>query len=153
MVEAMNNCGCYHLFAPEKARVEEIIPQSFQFDAFVPQWLPALPSGKRLGLRVSSGWHQAQRLLALEDPPDPVPYDLVPYEALEALPHEDGRRESLFDATGIAKGSERTERLILFSMGIPDIGSMRQRGHHAIELIGRGYFDDPLLFDQNFSFK
>jgi hypothetical protein len=153
MVDVMNNCGCYHLFAPAKARVEQIISQPLQFDAFVPQWLPALPSGKRLGLRVSSGWHQVQRLVSLEDPPDPVPYDLVPYEALEALPHEDGRKESLFDARGIAKGSERTERFILFSMGIPDIGSMRQRGHHATELIGRVLFDDPLLFDRNFLFK
>jgi len=153
MVDVMNNCGCYHLFAPEKARVKQIISQALQFDAFVPQWLPALSPGKHLGLRVSSGWHQVERLLSLEEPPEPVPYDLVPYEVLEALPHEDGRKESLFDATGIAKGSERTERIILFSMGIPDIGSMRQRGHHAIELIGRVHFDDPLLFDQNFLFK
>jgi hypothetical protein len=153
MVDVMNNCGCYHLFAPDQARVEQVLSQPLQFDAFVPQWLPTLPSGKRLGLRVSSGWHQVQRLLSLEERPDPVPYDLVPYEILETLPHEDGRRESLFDATGIAKGSERKERIILFSMGIPDIGSMRQRGHHAIELIGRVHFDDPLLFDRNFLFK
>jgi hypothetical protein len=153
MVDVMNNCGCYHLFAPEKARVEQILSQPLQFDAFVPQWLPDLSSGKHLGLRASSGWHQVERLLSLEELPDPVPYDLVPYEVLETLPHEDGRRESLFDATGVAKGSERTERIILFSMGIPDIGSMRQRGHHAIELIGRVHFDDPLLFNRNFLFK
>jgi hypothetical protein len=30
---------------------------------------------------------------------------------------------------------------------------MRQRGHHAIELIGRAHFDDPHLFDQSFTFK
>jgi hypothetical protein len=30
---------------------------------------------------------------------------------------------------------------------------MRQRGHHAIELIGRGHFDDPDLFNQSFLFK
>ncbi len=153
MVDIMNNCGCYHLFAPEKGRVEQILSQPWQFEAFVPQGLPALPSGKRLGLRVSSGWHQVQRLISLEGMPDAVPYDLVPYEVLETLAHEDGRRESIFDATGIAKGTERVERLVLFSMGIPDIGSMRQRGHHAIELIGQAYFDDPLLFDQNFRFK
>lgn len=69
------------------------------------------------------------------------------------LPHEDGRAESIFDARGVAKGSERVERFILFSMGIPSVGSMRQRGHHAIELIGRVHFDDPDLFDQSFIFK
>jgi hypothetical protein len=38
-------------------------------------------------------------------------------------------------------------------MGIHKIGSMRQRGHHAIELIGRSQFDDPTLFDESFVFK
>ena len=33
-------------------------------------------------------------------------------------------------------------------MGIVDIGSMRQRGHHAIKLVGREHFDDPDLFDE-----
>jgi hypothetical protein len=37
-------------------------------------------------------------------------------------------------------------------MGIPDIGSMRQRGHHAIRLVGQAYFDDPLLFEKSFEF-
>jgi hypothetical protein len=85
-------------------------------------------------------------------PVDYVPYDLLPYDLLEALPHEDGQTESIFDGNGIAKGSERPERFILFSMGIPSIGSMRQRGHHAIELIGRTHFDDPGLFDRYFIF-
>ena len=38
-------------------------------------------------------------------------------------------------------------------MGIPDVGSMRQRGHHAIKLVGRAYFDDPLLFEKSFEFN
>jgi hypothetical protein len=29
---------------------------------------------------------------------------------------------------------------------------MRQRGHHAIKLVGREHFDDPELFDKNFEF-
>jgi hypothetical protein len=85
--------------------------------------------------------------------PNSSPYTLMPYGVLEALPHKDGQTESIFSSKGIAKGSERIERFILFSMGIRAIGSMRQRGHHAIELIGRVHFDDPDLFDQNFVFK
>jgi hypothetical protein len=77
----------------------------------------------------------------------------VPYDVLEVLPHQGGRTESIFNSEGIAKGSGRIERLILFSMGIPSVGSMRQRGHHAIELIGKDHFDNPYLFDQNFVFK
>ena len=153
MLDAMNNCGCYHFFAPVKERVEQIASKPFKPDPFVPQWLPTLPSGNRQGIRVSSGWHQVERLLAIGESFDSTPYELTPYSILEALPHENGRTESIFDSKGIAKGSERVERFILFSMGVPKIGSMRQRGHHAIELISRTHFDDPSLFDQNFIFK
>jgi hypothetical protein len=30
---------------------------------------------------------------------------------------------------------------------------MRQRGHHAIKLVGRAHFDDPQLFDESFEFN
>jgi hypothetical protein len=66
MLDAMNNCGCYHFFAPVKERVEQIVSKPFKPDPFVSQWLPTLPSGNRQGIRVSSGWHQVERLLALK---------------------------------------------------------------------------------------
>jgi hypothetical protein len=153
MVDVMMDCGCYHFFAPEKERVDRIVSKPFRFDPFVAQWLPTLSPGKRLGIRINSGWHQVERLIALGEPPDSISYELVPFDVLETLSHEDGRTESIFDARGIVKGSERLERFILFSMGIPSVGSMRQRGHHAIELIGRVHFDAPDLFDENFVFK
>jgi len=149
----LNDCGCYHFFAPQQERVDRILSKPFQFSPLVPQWLPEIPPGESLGIRINSGWHQVQRLLSLEEPPGSTPYALTPYALLERLPHGDHRRESLFDARGIVKGSERVERLILFSMGIPSVGSMRQRGHHAIELVGRAHFDDPFLFDERFVFK
>jgi len=153
MVDVQNNCGCYHLFAPNRKRVDRILSRPLMFDAMVPQWLPSVSSGERLGIRTSSGWHQVQRVISVKEAPDPISYELLPYEILETLPHEDDRTESIFDANGVGKGSERVERFILFSMGIPSVGSMRQRGHHAIELIGRVHFDDPGLFDKNFLFK
>jgi hypothetical protein len=153
MWDVMMDCGCYHLFAPEEDRVERIISEPCQFDPFVPQWLPAVGSEKRTGIRIMSGWHQVQRLIAIEEAFDSIPYELVPYDILEALPQEGSRTKSIFDGKGIVRGSERVERFILFSMGIPSIGSMRQRGHHAIELIGRVLFDDPNLFDESFIFK
>ena len=153
MVDVMNNCGCYHFFSPQTERVHRVVYKRFRLDPFVPQWLPTIPPEKRLGLRVNSGWHQVERLLATAPPPDAVRYKLAPYEALEALPREDGRSESMFNARGIAKGSDRIEPLILFSMGIPSVGSMRQRGNHPIALTGRVHFDDPYLFEENFIFK
>jgi hypothetical protein len=153
MVDIVNDCGCYHLFVPDKEHVDRIITKPLRFDPFVPQWLPDVPPGQRLGVRLNSGWHQVQRLIAAKDYLEPIPYELLPYDILEVLPREDGRTESIFNSKGIAKCSKRIERYILFSMGIPEIGSMRQRGHHAIELIGRVQFDDPDLFDESFVFK
>src|SRR4030043_1031834 len=118
MGEAMNNCGCYHLFAPDRERIDRILSRPLMFDAMVPQSLPEISTGDRLGIRINSGWHQVQRLISVKEAPDPVPYELVPYEVLEALPHEDGRTESIFNEHGIAKGSERGGRFLLFSRGI-----------------------------------
>ena len=153
MVDVVSDCGCYHFFSPDRGRVDHAVSRPLRFEPFVAQWLPAIPSGERLGIRINSGWHQVQRLISVGDLPNSIPYPLVPYDVLEALPHEEGRTESIFNSKGIAKGSERVERFILFSMGIPSVGSMRQRGHHAIELIGRDHFDNPYLFDENFVFK
>lgn len=152
MVDVMNNCGCYHFFAPAKDRVAQIISRPSRTDPFVPQWLPAVPAGNHLGVRITSGWHRAVRLLSVEEVAESIPYELLPYDHLKTLLHEKDGTESLFDRTGIVKGSERPERFILFSMGIPHIGSMREHGHHAIDLINRVTFDDPHLFDQNFVF-
>ncbi len=81
-----------------------------------------------------------------------LPYRLVAYDRLEMLPHSENHYESIFNSRGIAKDSERIEFLIFFPMGIPDVGSMRQRGHHAVKLVGRSHFEDPNLFDDNFEF-
>ena len=87
------------------------------------------------------------------DTPAPgIGYALKPYETLETLPDESGRHRSIFDRNGIVYGSGRIEPLLFFSMGIPEVGSMRQRGHHAIRLVGRAHFDDPLLFDATFDY-
>lgn len=153
MVDIQNNCGCYHFFVTARDRIEQLRSKPFQFDALILQDLPEVSGHQRLGILINSGWHQPQRLFPVSETPHSIFYELRPYDLLESLPHEDGRRESLFDEKGIAKGSQRVERFLLFSMGIPSIGSMRQRGHHATELIGRTHFDDPYLFDKNLIFK
>jgi len=153
MVDGMNNCGCYHFFSPPEERVDHVIPRSSGFDPFLPQWLPLIPAKDRLGILLNSGWHQVERLLAVNGSTPSAAYKLLPYSTLEALPGEEGKNESIFDAQGIVKSSDRVERFILFSMGIPRIGAMRQRGHHAIEFFGRDHFDNPDLFEENFVFK
>lgn len=152
LVDLMNNCGCYHFFVPRRRHIKTIREIPLAVDPFVPAWMPSGFPENRLQLRVNSGWHQVQHVGTDEPAEVSRVYTLVPYEELEMLPHEAGRTQSIFDADGIARDSERIEPLIFFSMGIPAVGSMRQRGHHAIKLVGRAYFDDPLLFEQSFEF-
>jgi hypothetical protein len=153
MVDVMNNCGCYHFFSPKRQTVLQLKSRPFRLAPFVPQWLPEVSPGERLGIRVNSGWHQVERLLPVKSSDNSVEYDLIPYSLLESLPDRSGNRRSMFDERGIVVGTERIEPLIFFSMGIPSIGSMRQKGHHAIELTGHDHFDDPLLFEKNFVLK
>lgn len=153
VADMMNNCGCYHSFWPRQDLVQGPRPGLPGLGPFAPGFLPVLFHGDRLGVRVSSGRHQVQGLFAAAQQPDQTPYELIPYEILEALPRDEESTESVFDAHGILKGSERAEQFLLFSMGIPRIGSMRQRGHHAIDFFDRVHFDDPDLLDRSFVFR
>jgi len=154
MADIMNTCGCYHVFVPEEQALDHVIAKRLKLDPFVPQWLPEVAPNERLGIRVMSGWHQVERVFAHEPLQNPIFYELSPYDVLESLPRGDGSYESMFNEDGIVKGSNRRrEEVLFFSMGIPWVASMRQRGRHPIALVGRDYFDDPRLFDKNFVFK
>ncbi|NTW67856.1 MAG: hypothetical protein HGB21_16350 [Nitrospirae bacterium] len=153
MIDLMNNCGCYHVFIPAKDRVVRTIRRYYENDPFAPQGLPEIEAGQSPAVRIMSGWHQVQRILALAPPREGIPYALIPYDTLESLDHPAGHRASIFNADGIAKGSERVERFIFFPTGIPSIGSMRQRGHHAITLSEKTCFDEPELFEHYFVFR
>ena len=150
MADIMNNCGCYHLFVPKKGLIKGIRKKTLAIDAFSPQVLPASFPALPLRVRVISGWHQVARVYTAQDNNRFLFYELLPYDVLESLPHTNGQHESVFNDRGIMKGSERIEPLLLFSMGVPKVGYMRQRGNHAISLVGREHFDDPYLFEKNF---
>ena len=152
MVDIMNNCGCYHFYVPRKEKVQKILPVPMAIDAFVPTWLPDSFPQKRLAVRLKSGWHQVENIGTDSVSAGSIFYKLMPYSELETLPRDGHANESMFTSTGIGKNSERIEPLLFFPMGIPDIGSMRQRGHHAVKFIGRAHFDDPYLFDEHFEF-
>ena len=153
MVDIMNNCGCYHFYVPRKEIVQQIRPVPMAIDAFVPSWLPDGFPQKRLTIRVNSGWHQVEKISAAKMPSDLITYKMLPYQRLEILKRIDGTHESMFTARGIGKFSERIESDLFISMGIPKVGRMRQRGHHATKFVGRAHFDDPYLFDKHFEFN
>jgi hypothetical protein len=152
MADAMNNCGCYYFFIPRKAYIKEIIEKPNDFEPLIPAWLPDNFPAERIHLRINSGWHQIQHIQTGGIPAETISYEFLPYDALESLPRENGLRESVFTSEGIMKNSSRIEPYIFFSMGIPNIGFMRQRGHHAIKMVGREHFTNPNLYDNNFIF-
>jgi hypothetical protein len=154
MVDVMNSCGCYHFFIPDRQKVAAVIKREHDFEPLVPAWLPDKVPPKRIDLMVNSGWHQVQHVGAAGPDNDrAIAYRLVPYAVLESLPREDGSTASVFTPEGIMKDSWRIEPYIFFSMGIPKVGYMRQRGHHAIKMVGREHFTNPHLFDDNFVFS
>ncbi len=153
MLDIMNNCGCYHFFVPNQSRISRVQTPLVGLDPLVPAWLPGHFPDRRLQLMVSSGWHQVQHIAAGNTVEEAVPYELRPYHELEMLADENGQHHSMFNTDGIAWGSDRVEPALFFSMGIPNVGSMRQRGHHAIKMVGRAHFDDPQLFDNTFEYR
>ena len=104
-------------------------------------------------MRINSGWHQVQKLSARQGADGMIASELRPYDELESLARPDDGFESVFTPNGILKDSSRIEPYIFFSMGIPKVGYMRQRGHHAIKLVGRGHFTDTDIYDRYFDFK
>ena len=153
MLDIMNNCGCYHFFVPDRNRIRHARSIALELDPLVPAWLPTSFPESRLALKVNSGWHQVQHILHDTVQGSSQNYRLRPYRELEMLPDENGQHRSIFNPDGIVWGSQRIEPVFFFSMGIPDIGAMRQRGHHAIKLIGRAHFDHPQLFDNTFEYR
>ncbi len=153
MLDIMNNCGCYHFFVPNAEFVQSVKELDFEIDPLVPKWLPKFDNDSPLLFRVNSGWHQVEHIASEKLPTDSLSYELVPYKALEALPTPQGNTVNLFDEEGIMKESYRIEPYIFFSMGIPKVGYMRQRGNHPIKMLGRDHFDNPLLFNRNFTFN
>jgi hypothetical protein len=153
MADIMNNCGCYYFYIPRRDEVKEIYPSPDKLYPFVPTFMPEEFPAERISLRVNSGWHQIEHVYTGPMPINASVYQLLPYETLESLPHPDGNRESVFTSEGIMKDSKRIEPYIFFSMGIPKVGYMRQRSHHAIKMVGRSHFTDTDIYDRYFTFE
>lgn len=150
LIDLMNSCGCYHAAFPGPQMKVKPREEGLKPGLFSPIPLPKDAEDGFLRLRINSGWHQITQISDQSHASDQTrPYQLRPYEELEALPVQDHYR-SLFRPDGVARGSERIEYLLLFSLGVPDVGSMRQRGNHPISLIGRDHFDDPDFLERYF---
>lgn len=155
LIDIMNNCGCYHFFVPHRQRMKSIIPAPFEFDPLVIDFLPEAFPEKAISIRLNAGWHQVEDIgVAPDEKKGKIKtYRLLPYEILEALPQENGETQSMFDMDGIGVGSDRIEPWLFFSMGIPRVGAMRQRGRHPVKMLGKLHFDDPKIIEKSFIYN
>jgi hypothetical protein len=148
LYDSIHPCGCYHQFFPATALRLRPETADLPEPPLVPQAAPALSPGRRVVIRLSSGKHYIQRVYT--DVTIGSVYVWEDYQALYAVPDGD-RRRSLFTADGLVPGTERAERWLLWPMGIPSPGAMRERGRQATAFLGRRHFDDPELLEKLFA--
>ena len=148
--DVIHNCGCYHIvFARENMR--QVKQDDFWQEPLLVLPLPvASDENRKLVLSFASGNHYLSQVRYTLPGHADKQYSLADYDRLRQLPFGNATSRSMFDARGLVPGSERSERWVLWPMGVLEPGAMRQWGHHAIAFIGKRYFDDPFLWEKNF---
>lgn len=151
LYDAMHNCGCYHMAFPG-AKLNPRERQSlWQEPLMVPARAPVPARGERIRIRIEQGSHYIQALEAVEDHPGTLSYSFADYNELRSLPAPGDGQRSMFDQRGLVPGTERLERWLLWPMGVPEPGAMRQWGTHATAFVGKRHFDDPDLIGRYFT--
>jgi hypothetical protein len=144
--DSIHPCGCYYLLFPgEGVRVAQ--PADGSEPILSPMPIPRSPPGARLAIRLAARTHFIQGVAWERDAMTATTYGWRAYDELRSLSAPNGGRRSLFDADGLVAASARPERFLLWPMGVPSPGAMRQWGTHAIAFLGRRHFDDPRLLE------
>lgn len=147
--DSIHACGCYHRVFPAQPLEQRPLNDWRQEPLLFPQ--AVVPPGP-VALRLASGTHHLQRVVALTSLTDTVGtgYALIDYTDLLTNAGPEAAPASLFGRDGLVAGTERLERWWLWPSGVHNPGAMRQRGRHAIAFAGVRHFDDPHLPDQLF---
>ena len=152
--DSIHPCGCYHMFFPTERVVLKPPPDGDMEWAFIPISAPTLALPQRLVVRTESRTHYIVSIGADRGESTGgghgTPYDLLEDQALRALPMPDGGARSAFAPDGLIPGTERSERLLFWPMGISSPGAMREWGHHATSFTSIRHFDDPDLIERRF---
>ena len=160
IADSIHPCGCYHLFFPA-GDLQKTVTDSNELeeDNTTPQRLPPGTGAERVVIRIASTSHYVESL-SLESALDPawpaLNYQLsvnhqIPEFELRSVRLPEQGSASLYQQDGIIAGTERSERWLLWPMGIKSPGAMRQWGKHATRFVGHRHFDDPYLFDDGFT--
>lgn len=144
--ESLHICGCYYMIFPGED-VRERPSQPGGEPIFVGPQLPKPAAGERISLTRETGSHYLVGVSAAGETAD-VRLELRDPNELRSLSGA-GRHESLYGRNGLVDGSERRERWLLWTMGVPSPGAMRQPGRHAIAFAGRRHFDQPDLLEHS----
>ncbi|MDX1610368.1 MAG: hypothetical protein R3225_09635 [Halofilum sp. (in: g-proteobacteria)] len=142
--ESIHPCGCYYTLFPApgwRVRAGGGEP------VLAPLSAPRPAAGERVRVRLEARTHY----LAGVDTAGARgarPLAPLPLDALRSLPLPEGGRRSAFAPDGLIPSSRRLERFLLWPLGVPSPGAMRQWGTHAIAFVGKRHFDDPDLLDR-----
>ena len=153
LYDSIHACGCYHLFFPVPPTRLKADPIDEPGEGtLVPTQAPALGPSQRIVLSIASGNHYLRGISAAKmDTLNSTRYEFASMDLLRSLPSSAGGTRSLYDQQGLVVGTDRSERFLLWPMGILSAGAMRQWGTHATAFVGRRHFDDPYLIDKAFT--
>ena len=145
--DSIHPCGCYYLVFPAEG-VRVVQPEDGSEPILTPMPILAHQPGERLLVKIAAGNHFISGISTQQPTAVVEKYGWLAYDALRSLPMPNGGYQSLFDEDGLIPGSERPERFLLWPMGVPNAGAMRQWSTHAIAFLGKRHFDDPWLLDK-----
>jgi len=144
--DSIHPCGCYHKVYPVSAELQPRHPDQAGQPVFYPdQALNART--ERIQLTLEPDTHYIVDVDRVTETGLPArQYRLRDAERLRHLPDGPGYG-SLYDRNGFVPGTRRSEHWLLWPLGVPSAGAMRQPGHHAIAFIGKRHFDDPAVLE------
>ncbi len=150
LYETIHNCGCYYkAYHTKRLEVHPSIEYAEPPLIFTAPFVD--PHTEAMVISLESNTHYVRHLY-------PRPrvmssnkvYQLKSYHLLRSLPLPRSNRRSMFRQDGIAYGTQRLERFILWPMGVNSPGAMRPWGRHAVALVGKRHFDDPFYIEEMF---
>lgn len=151
LYDSIHSCGCYHKFYTVDEALVQKPPINSQEHPLV--FTAIVPHGRNpIIVHLTAATHYVMGLTHYQGETVGHTYSLQGYSRLNNLPYKDGYR-NLFSPNGLVKGSKRLERFLLWPMGVPSAGAMRQKGHHLTAFVGKRHFDDADLFTGVFSYQ
>ena len=143
--DSIHGCGCYHKVYPV-ARGLTPRDDGPTAPVFYPGVVPNART-ERISLVIEPDTHYIVRAEKFIRGQQIERYTLQDVNILRAMPNDQQNIVSLYDSAGLIPISQRAERRILWPLGVPSAGTMRQPGTHAIAFIGKRHFDDAQLVD------